>query len=422
MFHKRNLLYFITAILSFSQYIWATEHFYSSINYHEEYYASIKGQEWYTSWSQNKYVPNLSEITPEYSITGPNNVTIRLPIDLKRIIDEYKSGKPVSLAVSCGDRELPLRAYITSKYNNDSILDDDALHNHFLDKIDYSMIRDNYISIDPYLVVDNINQVQARGAGHINMNANNISHWQELKKFLDHYGVKISQIIFTAGFGDPFVSNRNIDINNEMLTLQKSMLTDNGKLISAYFFQYHHTMMKNRKGLSQGLNMGLYVSLDLYDPVIFADGILRYIFSDNAQLSPTIISIIQKHYQGIDISSVLNNLIYNKVLSKNNVHLEFIYDLSLYYVNIINPGVFELEGELHKTNIFSHSPFEQLKNIAPIYAKYFKNLGLNVEFITNKTTAEAIGIPAIVAQAWHAGQYPYGERDHIALVMTNTNS
>jgi hypothetical protein len=43
---------------------------------------------------------------------------------------------------------------------------------------------------------------------------------------------------------------------------------------------------------------------------------------------------------------------------------------------------------------------------------------LNARFITNPTVAQQINIPEVEAQDWKPGDYPYGERDHIALVVT----
>src|SRR5579871_3460850 len=167
--------------------------------YRTERQAALNGASWY----DKKYVPSAEEVQYVHNLERLTQIKVRLPIDLQRIITEHvQKNKPVSIAVACGDRELPWRTQFARQQNDQSRPNNDDFWEHFAqDTIDHSNNNDNFISIDPLLGIEEEDMLipsSGRGAGHIIMDARNPNHWMQLFDFLDEQKVMVSRVINTA--------------------------------------------------------------------------------------------------------------------------------------------------------------------------------------------------------------------------------
>lgn len=76
--------------ISFLNPSWGAESPNYSVNYETEYEAAVQGQDWYDA----SLIPTIEEMSGDLGSTS--SIKIRLPIDLKRIIDDdKKNGKPM---------------------------------------------------------------------------------------------------------------------------------------------------------------------------------------------------------------------------------------------------------------------------------------------------------------------------------------
>lgn len=373
-------------------------------------------------------VPSRDEIKGEIHSTDKlQHIKVRLPIDLERIINEYKeTNKPISIAVSCGDRELPWRANVAARMNDPSR----PVYDDFWDdldeaKIDYGINKENYISIDPLLGIT-CNKAVNRGAGHIIMDAMNSKHWQQFAEFLKGNSLKIHQIIFTAGMGDPQTSL--LEKNNTILPTQLEILEPTGKLVEPYFLTYYENFNENFglfpvfptfQSVNSRGEVSLRSSLCPKLGYMFEKGMLREFKFDNrihVTKCSLFIELCEKHTEGKDIKHDIDALIEENYKSFTPAYKTFTKELAMHFMSIAN-----LDGML-KNNPLSTNPsretiLQQIRKVIPIYTRYFANLGYSAEFLTNPKVAQVFDIPEIKAQDWRPGNYPYGERDHIALIL-----
>jgi hypothetical protein len=388
------------------------------IDYSAEVKAALEGQKWYDA----SLIPTLMEIEGRHS----SPFKIRLPLDLNRIFEEYQQlKKPVSLAVSCGDQEIPWRSYFAAKSNDDSRPQDQDFWQHLgKDKIDYSLLNENFISIDPLLGISgypNSTKVDSRGAGHIYMDAMNSYSWKKFADFLKQNGVKLYQIIYTAGMGD---SISRPEHHKEDLQVHLGMLVPGGRLVQPYF-------LNCPEGAKEWVDRapGTFFRLQRLGRRVNIQGIVGTIFYSPEESSIEIpktkdlisthhsafFDLVNKKRQGEDISKELKQRIEERLSGTSPAYQDFIFKVCLYYFSIMKPDLSQLlKGQV----FFAESYTEQLKKTLSLMKSYYKELGLNLRFLTSKKIAVLTGAPNIIEdQKWKPGDYPYGEREHIAMVV-----
>lgn len=415
----------ITAVLAlcgFSQYSHSSEQ--TPIqHYKQEYDAALKGQGWY----DKMYIPTQEEVEGVHG--NSEHIKIRLPLDLQRILSEYReNGKPISIAVSCGDRELPWREYLTGTLGRDDVNSNDDHSDPTLQfsssPIDHKKNKENFISIDPILGISpDMVEIggSGRGAGHIVMDATNFDHWKQLAEFLKQNNIKVHQIIFTAGMGGPAV---NLELNPELVKTQLSMLESSGKLIEPYFFHYNPKYDKEYDSVSDLIRPDNSQVWDLGGRSVITslfwdvDDRFRY----KGQRFPTtariFLEFVEKYNEGKDISTELRDFISKKNPESSEAYKRLLFNLASYIISIVDIDKIVEVGKIYETQYLKQTTSEQMKAIIPFYKEYYRSKGFDVQFITNSKVAAALNSPDIEAQKWQPGDYPYGERDYIAFVLT----
>lgn len=396
-----------------------------------EYQAALAGQEWY----DGVYVPSVEEVEGHIYDRELTQIKIRLPIDLKRIFDEYhQSGKPISLAVACGDRELPWRANIAALHNDSSRPNSESDWNSFghMLPLNYDANSENFISIDPLLGIPSTilegsahnSNLIGRGAGHLVMDAMKLEHWRQLAKFFEINNIKIHQIIFTTGMGSPTSS---LEFSPEFFATQLSMLEAKGKIVDPYFLNGNNAdkcfsslrrmfspYAENQEWWLQSARYGDEIQLnDIFEKTG------RFVYNGNnfSTNSLHFINLVLQLSQGIDVSETLAALIEDKFSHYSADFKRLIYNLSQYYLSIFDINVFNDELNYHTVYLLD-SMQKQMKALIPFYKEYYAAHGLHTQFLTSSQQAETMNNLGIEAQIWEPGNYPYGEREHIALVLT----
>jgi hypothetical protein len=309
--------------------------------------------------------------------------------------------------------------------------DNDLLDHLPQDKIDHTINRENFISIDPYLgISEKIKEIpgSGRGAGHIIMDANNLEHWQQLANFLKQNNIKIHQIIITAGMEYP---EKLIEFQPQIIKIQLGILEPSGQIVNPYFSYYTKTLSTSFKAFKDLINPKFIRARGNPWTLAFNienNGIVELfrtkkyvrIGTINTQFAP-FLKLVEEYHNGQDISQDLKNLIEDKIPSYNDVHKDFVANLSLYFISIFDINKFlgkDKESLTPETIYLKESELQQMKVIIPIYKTYFSGLGYNVQLVTNQTVAQILNIPEIEVQSWGNGDYPYGERNHIALILS----
>lgn len=396
-----------------------------SLDYQAERDAALIGRPWYT----NAFIPSSEEIEAAYEREELTHIKIRLPLDFERIIREYhEEEKPITLAVSCGDKELPWRAYIASQYNDASKPKfSDFIHVNT--PIQQSAVTDNYLSIDPLLGIPPpyqqndsfISQVSCKGAGHIIMDAMNPYHWTQLHELLNRINIQAHQIIFTAGMGNP---QKILFKKHPMLKAQLGMLTPLGKLVEPYFlhFSKKHTL-KNfslleyfpQPLIENAFNFSLRASQNELTALFMTKSIRCFYVDSHIYLTKFMpfIKVLKNFTDGKCIKNDLVDLIEQKFPDITLARKTFLKEMAMYFISII-------KIETLCTSMFekaTHSKFQQMKTIIPIYKRYFETTDFPATFTTSSKIATFFDIPELKAQAWAPGDYPYGERGNIALIF-----
>jgi hypothetical protein len=329
-----------------------------AVDYSAEFKAGLKGKP-EDIFIEKSMIPSSEEIEGKFNINTLNAIKIRLPLDLKRILTEHKENqKPISLAVSCGDRELPFRSFTAILSQGPSRMDTPEYLEYLGEgEIQMDWNKENFISIDPYLGIQASGETDVRGAGHIIMNAEKGEHWIELAQFLQRNKVKIDQIIFTTPMGDPSTGG----IFSRFLEFYRMILKPSGRLVSPYFITYDKSLDQN---------------FTLYDRVMPPRDI------EDMGLKKELMKI---------------------------------------YESIVENTGFDNKGFMGGKNKTTLSQTEQIKKIIPLYKKHYEELGYEVHFITNEKVAKLLDIPEVETQTWQKGDYPYGERNNIALILIPKN-
>lgn len=422
--YSKKMIYslMLLGVLTQATKSWATD-------YSAEALTATQGRKWYSE----KFIPLPEEI--EGSYRSIDQIKIRLPLDLERIISEHKTiGKPISIAVSCGDRELPWRANIAALLNNPSKPTGEDYNDSLigLDKlqINHQLNSDNYLSIDPCLGIRFKGQWDTgRGAGHFVMDAMDPNNWQDFCDFLKQNELSVHQMIFTAGMGSP---QESFEAKDGILSAQLQVLAPFGKLIEPYFFSYDMGVSDKNFDLlkdfpSPILNCGEFI---LYR----GSSEIGYLFRDKKELIlinddyyeteyKALLRLTKKYCQGLSIDQDIDILIAKKYSDSDSIHKIFLKEMATYFISIVNLNEAELWNDCYETKWEKQSlqtQSDQLKNIIPIYLRYFKmfeEVGLTASFITSPQLADIVNIPAVKGQDWKSGDYPYGERDFIALVL-----
>lgn len=422
---NRKIFYILTTVFSINMVTLSVE----ATDYEKEAEAAAKGSDWYSQ----SLVPSQQEIEGNCYLGMPEHIKIRLPLDLGRVVDEYRTtDKPVSVAVSCGDRELPWRANFAAQMNDSARpITDDYWKLLATDTINHNLNTENYISIDPLLGIKAdeeegyLYRSSGRGAGHFIMDAMNPEHWEQFSDFLKQNNIQLHQIIFTAGMGDPVNSLHKKDT---ILSNQVGILEPTGKLVNPYFLTYSKKYSNSRFEFLSLLPQAQIVNdweLYLFDCFqigkIFEEESPQWFeFNSNKYCTRYMpfVQLCQDHKQKKNIEDGISSLVEQKFPTDTEAYKTFLKEMAVYFVSIANLD--EIFNENNKKS--SHaSELEQMKNIIPIYQKYFESafgdFGLSVEFLTSPQTAEVLAIPEVKVQDWKPGDYPYGESGRIALVL-----
>lgn len=402
------------------------------IDYEREYATSVVlGKKWYAP----TYIPSRGEIE---GVNKPRTIKVRLPCDLRRIFMAYHvENIPVSLAVACGDKELGMRSRVASFYdspdrpNGKDFSENDNIFNSFLSE----EISENFISIDPVLGIGRGYHADQRGAGHMVMDALNAQHWSQLGEFLSAYKIKISQIIFTS-----IVNPEHMLIHNpRVFNLYMGLLKDKGHLVNPYFSYWSDNCAYVYDSFKRDL---FYPKLQTQNDFVI-DGFLGALFSspsnglfygDNALKMPifsrytSFLKLAQgwKRLSSLDVINAkewlqreISCLIDQKCEGMNKGFCDFILSTGMYYVSIFNMDGLKEEKKLSSSRkFFDETREQQMRYLFPLYKKMYASFGCDIEFLTNARVSKAIEILDVVStQNWKKGDYPYGERNHIALVM-----
>jgi len=395
-----------------------------ALDYQIERDAALIGRSWYS----NAFIPSSEEIEAAYDREALTHIKIRLPLDFERIIKEYhEEKKPITIAVSCGDKELPWRAYIAGKHN-------DASKPKFSDfihvdaPIQQSAITDNYLSIDPLLGIrtpyqqdDVLDLVSCKGAGHIIMDAMNLHHWEQLHEFLSQINIQARQIIFTGGMGNP---QKILFKKHPMLKTQLGMLAPLGRLVEPYFlhFSKKHTP-KNfslleyfpQPLIENAFNFSLRISQNELTALFMTKSTGCFYVGKRIYFTKFMpfIKILERYTDGKCIENDLIDLIEQKFPDITLARKTFLKEMALYFISII-------KIETLCTNTFekaTHSKLQQMKTVISLYTQYFEAIDFPAPFITSPKIATLFNMPELKAQAWAPGDYPYGERGNIALIF-----
>jgi len=329
--------------------------------------------------------------------------------------------------VSCGDKELPWRAYIAGKYN-DASKPKSLDFVHVDTPIQQSVITDNYLSIDPLLGIraphqqgDVLDQISCKGAGHIIMDAMNLYHWEQLHKFLNQINIQARQIIFTGGMGNP---QKIFYRKHPMLKAQLGMLAPLGRLVEPYFlhFSKKHTPKNfflleyfSQPLIENAFNFSLRISQNELTALFMTKSTGCFYVGERTYFTKFMpfIKILEKYTDSQCIENALGDLIEQKFPDITLARKTFLKEMAMYFISII-------KIETLCTNTFekaTHSKFQQMKTIIPLYTQYFKAIDFPVTFMTSPKIATLFNMPELKAQTWAPGDYPYGERGNITLVF-----
>lgn len=399
MFTMKYLLSFLLAVASLNAVDYEKE-------YETEYEATKKGDIF-----GKEYIPTKKELEGYPQNFDMEKIKILLPLDLKRIFDEYKMGKPISLAVACGDRELPWRSYFAAKSNDSSRPNLNDFWEHLKqDRIDYKQNNENSISLDLYLAFNQ--NIEGRGAGHILMNVGKKTHWEQLFEFFKKQNVEISQIIFTAmaGFSEDSIENEPDELKTYLNFLKKG-----GKLVRPYFSPIPLS----------GSVSGEYFELSGFLTSLFNDEKIKSAYYRNKELGVDGKKHLKTNYTSFldfavekDQGKIIK-LVDEKYPKASKAYKDFLKELAIYCISNVDLTKFKnLTNKSYVPDIFKDiSEEEKIKQMIPIYNAYYKAKGYNVQFLTNPQWAKKIGSEFVKAQEWKPGDYPYGERDNIALIL-----
>ncbi|HXW53573.1 MAG TPA: hypothetical protein VEL47_05670 [Myxococcota bacterium] len=397
-----------------------------AVDYEAEKEAAKKGAAWYGD-NYQKYIPTDEEL--EHGSYNPiDQIKIRLPIDLKRIIDDHVlRGKPVSLAVACGDRELPFRAQFAARVNDPSRPAVDDFDNLETEKLDSNKTADNYISLDRYLGMPASRDPDLRGAGHIMMDAQDAKNWEQLFDFLDAQQVKLHQIIFTAMINEESV----LDPSNPLNVIYQR-LTPGGQLVFPYYGSYWEHNRKYFAG-SEWLTLENW---GMGQPFIkIAGEMSEALEGDNLEQIQlpgsgyaqtkfgAFFTLARKLSQNQDIDADLDQLFAKTLAGKTSNYRNYAKNVISYYLSIYDEKAMAKALESQSVGrmgleVFKESVFEQNKKVWSYFLDYLKQEGFNAQLISSPKVASILAPSVVTAQNWKAGDYPYGERDHIALVIT----
>lgn len=119
--------------------------------------------------------------TVSYAMEGADsrtmqNIRIEKKAELDQFIKEYReTGKPISLAVACGSKEMPEKI---TQYFHSSV-----------------PAVENWVGLDLFLTDQN-----PWGGPHIRMDVNNTIHWQQVAHYLKENNVEVQTVALTIGF------------------------------------------------------------------------------------------------------------------------------------------------------------------------------------------------------------------------------
>ncbi|MBX9977021.1 MAG: hypothetical protein K2X98_02075, partial [Alphaproteobacteria bacterium] len=299
----------------------------------------------------------------------------------------------------------------------------------------YEKLSENFISIDPILGIGKGYHADQRGAGHVIMDAQNTRHWEQLGRFFDKYNVKISQIIFTSIVSPEFMMMHKPRIFDVYMNLLKS----EGRIVNPYFSCWS----------KECASMHCAFKRDLFSPKIqnqsdfVIDGFLGALFSSphtglfyesHASKTPlfsyyaAFLKITQE-WEKIRSTNIgdANEWLRRELLLRINEKCgdvrdalrDFILDTGMYYVSIFDMAALKSKEKLSsRRNFFKDTQEQQMRYLFPLYKKFYASFGYDIAFVTNTRVAKVLGIFDVVeAQKWQKGDYPLGERNHIALII-----
>jgi|GEM_PF-4413085 len=389
--------------------------------YRTERQAALNGASWY----DKKYVPSAEEVQYVHNLERLTQIKVRLPIDLQRIITEHvQKNKPVSIAVACGDRELPWRTQFARQQNDQSRPNNDDFWEHFAqDTIDHSNNNDNFISIDPLLGIEEEDMLipsSGRGAGHIIMDARNPNHWMQLFDFLDEQKVMVSRVINTA-----MLSADEIFVKDSVEAAILDRLKSGSKLVFPYFGSFFKHDSTNFCGSRRWLRwddngwQGLFLEGNL-SPVFRQDNQELIRMGELARRThySKFFTLLEKIQKNEEIKGQLKIMVEKSFADSTADYKDFIQKLAEYYLRDCDITKFG-GGEKSNGNsvaCFKTSVMEQNKIIWQLFLLCFKD-SFKASLLSSPAVVMKFAPSVVQEQGFSLGDYPYGERDNIALVI-----
>lgn len=122
----------------------------------------------------------------------PSKIRIERFPELHSIITSYKeNGKPIALAVACGQYEIPFELSLRREERQNFMMKE--LHPPIQDVIKPNRIKESWVALDLLLTDNNL-----MGGPHVRMDAGRENHWCQIIEYLKEKRVEISTIAMTA--------------------------------------------------------------------------------------------------------------------------------------------------------------------------------------------------------------------------------